>query len=177
MSARDKPALVAPGSRPPHSSSQQRPKHRLEYKRHQPEQDASRSTEPMTWARVAQGAQHRDIRLETGETEKANNRGIQQPRQPFNQQGGYMPNGAPNAHPGIQAAPGATPLLPNQGRILQTGPLRVLCIADVRGRTIAITKPERERKDGMILTPDARKLAIPERSREAGACRPHHSHW
>lgn len=52
-------------------------------------------------------------------------------RQPYNNQG-YMPNGAP-AGPG--PVPGATPLLPNQGRILQQGPIRVLCIADVRGRT------------------------------------------
>jgi len=25
------------------------------------------------------------------------------------------------------------PILPNQGRVIQTGPLRVLCVADVRG--------------------------------------------
>lgn len=45
---------------------------------------------------------------------------------PYNQ-AGYMSNGAP------AVPPGAAPLLPNQGRIIQTGPLRVLCIADVRG--------------------------------------------
>lgn len=55
---------------------------------------------------------------------------FQQPRQPYSNQG-YMPNGAPVSGP----VPGATPLLPNQGRILQQGPIRVLCIADVRGRT------------------------------------------
>lgn len=54
---------------------------------------------------------------------------LQQPRQPYNNQG-YMPNGAPVSGP----VPGATPLLPNQGRVLQQGPIRVLCIADVRGR-------------------------------------------
>lgn len=54
----------------------------------------------------------------------------QQPRQPYSNQG-YLPNGASN----IQPAPGATPLLPNQGRVLQTGPIRVLCIADVRGKS------------------------------------------
>ncbi|KAI1336997.1 ser/Thr protein phosphatase [Xylariaceae sp. FL0016] len=53
-----------------------------------------------------------------------------QPRAPFNT--GYMPNGAPGGHPG-NAAPFATPLLPNQGRVLQQGSIRVLCIADVRG--------------------------------------------
>lgn len=43
---------------------------------------------------------------------------------------GYpIPNGAPQAAP----APGATPLLPNNGRVIQNGPTRILCIADVRG--------------------------------------------
>ena len=56
----------------------------------------------------------------------------QQPRQPYNQ--GYMPNGAPGAHANLSA----TPLLPNQGRVIQNGPVRVLCIADVRGRTIPL---------------------------------------
>lgn len=56
---------------------------------------------------------------------------LQQPRNPYNQ--GYMPNGgAPHSGP----VPGAAPLLPNQGRIIQTGPIRVLCIADVRGTDI-----------------------------------------
>lgn len=54
---------------------------------------------------------------------------FQQPRQSYNNQG-YMPNGAQVSGP----VPGATPLLPNQGRVLQHGPIRVLCIADVRGR-------------------------------------------
>jgi len=44
---------------------------------------------------------------------------------------GYLPNGATNL------PPGAAPLLPNQGRIIQTGPIRVLCIADVRGAPIS----------------------------------------
>lgn len=48
---------------------------------------------------------------------------------------GYMPNGAAGGHPNLgQPAPGAVPLLPNQGRVVQSGPIRVLCIADVRGR-------------------------------------------
>lgn len=41
-----------------------------------------------------------------------------------------MPNGAPAPNP----VPGAIPLLPNQGRIIQTGPQRILCVADVRGK-------------------------------------------
>ena len=44
---------------------------------------------------------------------------------------GYLPNGA-----GSNPVPGATPLLPNQGRILQTGSARVLCVADVRGAPV-----------------------------------------
>jgi hypothetical protein len=54
----------------------------------------------------------------------------QPPRHPYSQQG-YLPNGQPPAHQG--PLPGAVPLLPNQGRVIQTGPNRVLCIADVRG--------------------------------------------
>ncbi|KAN0087274.1 Protein of unknown function (DUF2433) domain containing protein [Elaphomyces granulatus] len=41
----------------------------------------------------------------------------------------YLPNGAAPGGP----VPGATPLLPNNGRIVQTGNVRVLCVADVRG--------------------------------------------
>jgi hypothetical protein len=44
---------------------------------------------------------------------------------------GYLPNGAVGSHPNLP--PGAAPLLPNNGRIIQTGGVRVLCIADVRG--------------------------------------------
>lgn len=45
---------------------------------------------------------------------------------PYNNSG-YLQNGASGL------PPGAAPLLPNQGRVIQTGPIRVLCIADVRG--------------------------------------------
>ncbi len=58
----------------------------------------------------------------------------QQPRHPYNQQG-YLPNGQAPAHQG--PLPCATPLLPNQGRVIQTGPIRVLCIADVRGTKLS----------------------------------------
>lgn len=50
----------------------------------------------------------------------------QQPRPQFPNQG-YLPNGTSGPTPGAQA------LLPNNGRIIQSGPVRVLCIADVRG--------------------------------------------
>ncbi len=43
-----------------------------------------------------------------------------------------MPNGAAAGHTGLP--PGATPLLPNNGRVIQTGGVRVLCVADVRGK-------------------------------------------
>lgn len=52
---------------------------------------------------------------------------FEQPR-PYNNPG-YLQNGAGGLPP-----PGAAPLLPNQGRVIQTGPIRVLCIADVRGK-------------------------------------------
>jgi hypothetical protein len=55
-------------------------------------------------------------------------RAIQQRPHPYNNQG-YLPNGAVAAH----LPPGAAPLLPNNGRIIQTGGVRVLCVADVRG--------------------------------------------
>jgi hypothetical protein len=55
---------------------------------------------------------------------------LQQRPHPYNNPG-YLPNGAPGAHAGLP--PGATPLLPNNGRVIQTGGVRVLCIADVRG--------------------------------------------
>lgn len=45
---------------------------------------------------------------------------------------GYFPNGAAGGHQNLP--PGAAPLLPNNGRIIQTGGVRVLCVADVRGK-------------------------------------------
>ena len=47
---------------------------------------------------------------------------------------GYLPNGANQGHPNLP--PGAAPLLPNNGRVIQTGGVRVLCVADVRGEEI-----------------------------------------
>jgi hypothetical protein len=56
---------------------------------------------------------------------------MKQPRPNQSSYPNYLPNGqVPTPIP----APGATPLLPNQGRVLQTGPVRVLCVADVRGK-------------------------------------------
>lgn len=56
---------------------------------------------------------------------------------------GYpIPNGAPQAAP----APGATPLLPNNGRVIQNGPTRILCIADVRGTILMQILEVRDRR-------------------------------
>jgi hypothetical protein len=55
---------------------------------------------------------------------------LKQRPHPYNNQGGYLPNGATSGH---TLPPGAAPLLPNQGRVIQTGGVRVLCVADVRG--------------------------------------------
>ncbi|KAL2174572.1 uncharacterized protein P884DRAFT_302446 [Thermothelomyces heterothallicus CBS 202.75] len=76
-----------------------------------------------------------------------------QPRQnPYNQ--GYMPNGAAPPHQ-TAPVPGATPLLPNHGRIIQTGPIRILCIADVRGNLRSLNELARSaRADYIIHTGD-----------------------
>lgn len=50
----------------------------------------------------------------------------QQPHPQFHNQG-YLPNGSSGPVPGAQA------LLPNNGRVIQSGATRVLCVADVRG--------------------------------------------
>ena len=51
----------------------------------------------------------------------------QQPRPQLPSQG-YLPNGTASG-----PTPGAQALLPNNGRVIQAGAVRVLCIADVRG--------------------------------------------
>ncbi|APA08515.1 hypothetical protein SS1G_02216 [Sclerotinia sclerotiorum 1980 UF-70] len=74
------------------------------------------------------------------------------PQQPsYNQ--AYMPNGAVAGHTGIP--PGATPLLPNNGRIIQTGGVRVLCVADVRGNLRSLNELAKQaRADHIIHTGD-----------------------
>jgi hypothetical protein len=69
----------------------------------------------------------------------------QAPNQPRPYPGNYLPNGGANSAPS-GPAPGAVPLLPNQGRVIQQGSVRVLCIADVRGTTAAI-EPDRLAED------------------------------
>jgi hypothetical protein len=46
----------------------------------------------------------------------------------FNSNQGYLANGNSSG-----PTPGAQALLPNNGRVIETGGKRVLCIADVRG--------------------------------------------
>lgn len=53
----------------------------------------------------------------------------------------YPPQGpGPYMQNGSGPVPGARPLLPDNGRVIQSGPTRVLCIADVRGK-IATMRP------------------------------------
>ena len=52
---------------------------------------------------------------------------LTKPRPQYQNQG-YLPNGASSG-----PTPGAQALLPNNGRIIQSGPTRILCVADVRG--------------------------------------------
>ncbi|KAG6137838.1 hypothetical protein E4U24_001800 [Claviceps purpurea] len=67
---------------------------------------------------------------------------------PYNNQG-YLQNG------GSALPPGAAPLLPNQGRVIQTGPIRVLCIADVRGNLRSLNELAKQaRADHIIHTGD-----------------------
>src|SRR5436190_13438397 len=66
------------------------------------------------------------------------NRIFLQPGPPhtFNNNQGYLPNGSTSG-----PTPGATPLLPNNGRVVQTGGVRVLCVADVRGKDEGLPDP------------------------------------
>ncbi|KAG0645746.1 hypothetical protein D0Z07_8001 [Hyphodiscus hymeniophilus] len=69
-------------------------------------------------------------------------------QRPYNS--GYMPNGAAG-HSNIPVQP----LLPNQGRVIQTGGVRVLCIADVRGNLRSLNDLAKQaRADHIIHTGD-----------------------
>ncbi|KAJ5569468.1 uncharacterized protein N7459_008898 [Penicillium hispanicum] len=69
----------------------------------------------------------------------------------FGAQGYPLSNGATPVAP----APGATPLLPNNGRIIQNGPTRILCIADVRGNLKSLNELAKQaRADHIIHTGD-----------------------
>ncbi|KAJ9619904.1 hypothetical protein H2203_008178 [Taxawa tesnikishii (nom. ined.)] len=77
----------------------------------------------------------------------------QPPTQPRAYSQAYLPNGVPSGPSG--PAPGAVPLLPNQGRVIQSGAARVLCIADVRGNLRSLNELARSaRADYIIHTGD-----------------------
>lgn len=61
----------------------------------------------------------------------------------YNNQG-YLQNGS-------VSQPGAAPLLPNQGRVIQTGPMRVLCIADVRGNLRSLNELAKQARANYII--------------------------
>ncbi|KAJ5363486.1 uncharacterized protein N7496_009199 [Penicillium cataractarum] len=69
----------------------------------------------------------------------------------FGAQGYPLSNGATPSGP----APGAVPLLPNNGRMIQSGPTRILCIADVRGNLKSLNDLAKQaRADHIIHTGD-----------------------
>ncbi|KAL6233109.1 hypothetical protein BDW75DRAFT_252224 [Aspergillus navahoensis] len=73
------------------------------------------------------------------------------PRPPHN----FVPQGYPLPNGASGPVPGAAPLLPNNGRIIQNGPVRVLCIADVRGNLKSLNELARQaRADHIIHTGD-----------------------
>ncbi|TKX24806.1 hypothetical protein C1H76_2981 [Elsinoe australis] len=72
------------------------------------------------------------------------------PNQPRAYSQAYLPNGTPSG-----PVPGAAPLLPNQGRVVQASGIRVLCIADVRGNLRSLNELARNaRADHIIHTGD-----------------------
>ncbi|PSN75627.1 hypothetical protein BS50DRAFT_541730 [Corynespora cassiicola Philippines] len=72
----------------------------------------------------------------------------QAPTQPRPYSGNYLPNGgsAPSG-----PVPGAVPLLPNQGRVVQAGSARVLCIADVRGNLQSLNQLAADARANYII--------------------------
>ncbi|KAK7534771.1 ser/Thr protein phosphatase family protein [Phyllosticta citribraziliensis] len=76
----------------------------------------------------------------------------QAPNQPRAYNAAFLPNGGPAASGPV---PGAAPLLPNNGRVIQTQSSRVLCIADVRGNLRSLNDlAEQARADAIIHTGD-----------------------
>ncbi|KAF2227492.1 hypothetical protein BDZ85DRAFT_209420 [Elsinoe ampelina] len=72
------------------------------------------------------------------------------PNQPRAYSQAYLPNGTPSG-----PVPGAAPLLPNQGRVIQASGVRILCIADVRGNLRSLNELARNaRADHVIHTGD-----------------------
>lgn len=74
----------------------------------------------------------------------------QAPNQPRPYPGSYLPNGGGAGAPS-GPAPGAVPLLPNQGRVIQQGSARVLCIADVRGNLQSLNQLAADARANYII--------------------------
>lgn len=73
--------------------------------------------------------------------------------QTYNANPVYLPNGATGGNTGLP--PGAAPLLPNNGRIIQNGGVRILCVADVRGNLKSLNDLAKQaRADHIIHTGD-----------------------
>ncbi|KAI9373568.1 hypothetical protein BJX61DRAFT_376171 [Aspergillus egyptiacus] len=73
------------------------------------------------------------------------------PRPPHN----FVPQGYPLPNGASGPVPGAAPLLPNNGRVIQNGPVRVLCVADVRGNLKSLNELAKQaRADHIIHTGD-----------------------
>ncbi|KAL8948218.1 MAG: hypothetical protein Q9222_005578 [Ikaeria aurantiellina] len=79
---------------------------------------------------------------------------LSQPR-PYNYNHNHLPNGASNA-PGMGPGGGTNPnFLPNNGRIIQSGGTRILCVADVRGNLKSLNDLAKQaRADHIIHTGD-----------------------
>ncbi|KAI9840837.1 MAG: hypothetical protein M1838_003884 [Thelocarpon superellum] len=68
---------------------------------------------------------------------------------------GYLPNGASGGPGGAAGATSGSKLLPNHGRIVQSGGVRVLCVADVRGNLRSLNELAKQaRADHIIHTGD-----------------------
>ena len=66
-----------------------------------------------------------------------------------------MPNGSPRPGPPASAAP----LLPNQGRVVQQGSTRILCVADIRGKSVQLSVPRpNPHADTITFTGDLKAL-------------------
>ncbi|KAF1850175.1 uncharacterized protein K460DRAFT_381983 [Cucurbitaria berberidis CBS 394.84] len=74
----------------------------------------------------------------------------QAPNQPRPYPGSYLPNGGVSGAPS-GPAPGAVPLLPNQGRVIQQGSVRVLCVADVRGNLQSLNQLAADARANYII--------------------------
>lgn len=72
---------------------------------------------------------------------------LNQPRPYPGSYAGVANGGPPQPVP----APGAVPLLPNQGRVIQQGSVRVLCIADVRGNLQSLNQLAADARANYII--------------------------